>query len=157
MATIERTYTIPLRAGFRNAPKYYRTNRAMTTLRNFLAKHMHAKDEDVRVGQHLNELLWKHGIKNPPPRVTVVVTKTDDGIVRAELEGKTYKDSVKPQAKSEEPTSLKEKLQSVVGGKKDSSAEAPAEPAAEEAPKKAEKKAKAPLPKVAKQPSNVEE
>jgi hypothetical protein len=118
----------------------------MKTLRAFLARHMRAKDEDIRIGQHLNELLWRHGIKNPPPRVKVTVVKTDDGVVKAELEGKAYKETVKPQAKSEEPTTLKEKLQSVVSGKKeDGEAAAPAEP------KRAEKRQadlkRTPLPK----------
>jgi ribosomal protein L31E len=116
---MERTYTIPLRPGYRNAPAYYRTNKAVRTLRLFLVRHMKAKEADVRIGQHLNELLWKHGIKNPPARVTVNVKKDDKGLVFAELAGKEYTSAVKPQARREEAKGLKERLQSVVGKKDD--------------------------------------
>ena len=117
---IERNYTIPLRRGFRNAPKYYRTNKAMATLRAFLVRHMKVSDDNVRIGQYLNEIIWLNGIKNPPARVKVVVKKTDEGIVYAELEGKTYKESVKVLPKTEAATGgLAEKLQNVMGGKED--------------------------------------
>src|SRR5947207_2780256 len=115
MATIERTYTIPLRSGFINVPRYRRTNKAMATLRLFLCHHMKVKDEQVKVGQHVNELLWLHGIKNPPARVIVNVTKGDDGVVYAELAGQEYKGTVKPLAKSDAPTGFKEKLESALG------------------------------------------
>jgi ribosomal protein L31E len=115
--TIEREYTVPLRAGYRNAPAYYRTNKAVSTLRKFLMRHMKAKDENIRMGQHLNLHLWKHGIKNPPARVTIHVTKDDAGIVRAELVGKSYSDTVKPMPKTEQAGSMKEKLESLVKGK----------------------------------------
>lgn len=127
---IERTYTVPLRPGFRNAPKYYRTNKAVSTLRAFLMRHMKVKDDQIRIGQHLNELLWRNGIKNPPARVTVTVKKTDAGLVYAELEGQTYKEALKPQARQEEPKGLKEKLQAAVGKKEEQSEEK-----TEEAPK----------------------
>jgi large subunit ribosomal protein L31e len=142
---IERTYTVPLRSGFRNAPAYYRTNKAMSTLRAFLVRHMKVQDDKIKIGQHLNELLWKHGIKNPPPRVTITVKKTDDGIVTAELVGQTFKEAVKPQAKTEAPTGLKERLEAAVG-KKGAKEEAPAEEGAEE-PKAEEKPKKAPAKK----------
>jgi hypothetical protein len=90
----------------------------MRTLRLFLARHMKVKEPDVRVGQHLNELIWQHGIKNPPCRVTINVTKGDDGIAYAELAGKEYKGAVKPKARKEEAGGLREKLQATLAGKK---------------------------------------
>lgn len=156
---IERTYTVPLRPGFRNAPAYYRSNKAMATLRAFLVRHMKVADKDVKIGQHLNELIWKHGIKNPPPRVTIHVKKSDDGIVTAELEGKTFKDAVRPKAREEQPTGLKEKLQAAVGKKDKADDEAVEEPKA--APKKAKKEQpdvrKAPQPKREKQGGTAHE
>lgn len=149
MATLERTYTIPLRAGFRKSPKYYRTNRAVKTLRAFLVRHMKAPEDKILIGQHLNEELWRDGIKNPPARVTVLVRKFDDGTVQAELVGKAYKGTVKPQARKEEPGNLRERLQASIGAKKDAPAttlEQQADKAAESAPKKAPAK-KAPAKK----------
>jgi large subunit ribosomal protein L31e len=114
MATLERTYTIPLRASFRNAAQYRKTNKAVSAVKIFLKKHM--KATDVKMGQHLNLFLWKDGIKSPPPRVTVHAVKDDDGVVRAELEGKTYKESVKPNPK-EEASNFKDKLVDKLAGK----------------------------------------
>jgi large subunit ribosomal protein L31e len=153
---IERTYVIPLRAGFRNAPAYYRTNRAVKTLRAFLVRHMKVKDEQIKLGQHLNMFLWDHGIKNPPPRVTVNVIKNDEGIVTAELEGAKYTETVRPRAKDDEPQGLKEKLQAAVGGKKDKKAEAAKDDAAEGKEDEASDKPKA-APKKAAKPSYPKE
>ena len=112
--TIERTYTVPLRSAFSKVPQYYRTNKAMSAPRAFLRRHLKVKDEQIKIGQHLNALIWAHGIRNPPPRVTIHVVKSDAGIVTAELEGKEYKASVKPKAKTEEPKSLKDRLAKTV-------------------------------------------
>lgn len=112
----ERTYTVPLRSGFRNAPKYKRSNKAMRTLKAFVAKHMKVDIENVRIGQHLNDRIWENGIRNPPPRVTINV-KTEDGKAFAELEDKKYTDVKAPLGLEEEPTGLKEKIQAAVGKK----------------------------------------
>ncbi len=89
MEKLERTYTIPLRREFLKVPRYRRTEKASRALRQFLAKHM--KSEVVKIGQHLNEFLWMHGMKNPPPRVKVNVVRVEDGTVYAELFGKPLK------------------------------------------------------------------
>lgn len=84
--TIERTYNIPLRKEFQKVPKYKRAKKAITALRKFLARHM--KSDQIKLGKHLNELIWNNGIKNPPHHVNVSVVKEDNGTVRAELIGK---------------------------------------------------------------------
>ena len=66
---MERLYTIPLRKEFSKAPNYKRTSRAITAIRDFIKKHM--KNENVKIGKHLNLEMWKHGRKNPPPRIKV--------------------------------------------------------------------------------------
>jgi len=92
---VERTYNVPLRKEYMKAPRWNRTKKAVTALRQFLARHM--KSEDVRLSKELNEEMWKHGIKNPPHHVKVTVMKDDKGVVRAELFG------------AEKPASKKEK------------------------------------------------
>ncbi len=82
---LERTYTIPLRKGWLKASRYRRAKKAVNTAREFLVKHM--KSEDVRLGTYLNLEIWKHGMRNPPSRVKVNVSKDDKGVVRAELFG----------------------------------------------------------------------
>lgn len=110
---LERVYNVPLRKGWLKAPRYKRANKAVKTLREFLQKHM--KSEEVKLGMHVNEQIWKHGIKNPPHHVKVTAEKDDDGIVRAELEGYDYKEAVKAKPKEEKATGLKGKLQSAMG------------------------------------------
>jgi large subunit ribosomal protein L31e len=87
--TIERTYTIPLRSEFLKTPRWKRTKKAVKAAKEFLSKHM--KSNDVRLGESINKELWKHGIKNPPGKVKVTVTKDSEGVVKAELFGAKVK------------------------------------------------------------------
>jgi large subunit ribosomal protein L31e len=70
---MERLYTIPLRKEFRKAPNYKRTYRAIKAIRDFIQRHM--KCDNVKIGTHLNIEMWKHGRKNPPPRIKVKAVK----------------------------------------------------------------------------------
>lgn len=126
---IKRTYTIPLREKFANTPRHKRTNKAVRVLKEFLVKHM--KSDDVKIGPKLNEIVWENGMKNPPGKVKVTVTKDSEGVVRAELDGVEYVD-FKAQEKKADPTSLKEKIESKLDGgnkktpvKKEAKAEKP--------------------------------
>jgi large subunit ribosomal protein L31e len=109
---IERSYNVPLRKSFRPTAKHKKTPRALRTLRDFLKKHM--KVEEVKLGMHLNEHLWKHGIKNPPHHVKVHVIK-EGNVARAELEGFEFKEAVKSEKK--EPETMKDKLAAKLGAK----------------------------------------
>lgn len=118
MDKLERTYTIPLRREYLKVPRYRRTEKASRALRAFLIKHL--KSEAIKIGQHLNEFLWMHGMKNPPPRVKVNVVRVEDGTVYAELFGKPLK-----VGKEEKKEAVKEKteetsLESAVEKKKTS-------------------------------------
>lgn len=84
-AKIQRTYNVPLRKEWLKVPKYKRAKKAVTGLKIFLTRHM--KCENLIIGKHLNEAIWKHGIKNPPHHIKVDVLKEDDLVV-AELSGK---------------------------------------------------------------------
>lgn len=86
----ERIYTIPLRKEFMKAPSYRKTKRALKAVKEFLIKHM--KAEEVKIGKYLNLELWKHGRKNPPPRIKIKAIKDiikikdkDIIVVKAEL------------------------------------------------------------------------
>jgi large subunit ribosomal protein L31e len=123
---LERTYTVPLRKSFINAPMYRKTNKAVSGLRAFLLQHM--KGTEVKLGQHLNRFLWQRGIKSPPPRVKVHAVKDEAGVVRAELEGKAFLESVRALPKEEESGSLKDRLTSKLKGSDKESAESASEP-----------------------------
>ncbi len=113
--TITRTYTVPLRRGFANTPRHRRTHKAVRVLKEFLVKHF--KATDVKLGKHLNDLLWENGIRNPPPKVKVTGTKDKDGIVKVELEGKAYAE-FKVKEKTERNQTFQEKLKGKVSGTK---------------------------------------
>ena len=98
--TLERTYNVPLRKEYMKAPRWNRTKKAVTALRQFLAKHM--KSEEVLLSKELNEFLWKHGIQNPPHHVKVKAVKDDKGVVKAELVG-----AEKPASKKKDKTEVK--------------------------------------------------
>ncbi len=86
MAETERVYTIPLGV-VKNVPIYRRSNRAMTEVRNYLARHMKTPKEMVKIDPGLNEVIWARGDMKPPFSVRVRAVKFDDGGVEAEFAG----------------------------------------------------------------------
>jgi large subunit ribosomal protein L31e len=105
----ERTYIIPLRKDVNKSPMYKRAKKAVNTVRHFLEKHM--KSDDVKLGNMLNLMLWKRGIRNPPGKVKVTVVKDDKGVVKAELFGHTYVEKKKiEKVEKSKLEQLKEKL-----------------------------------------------
>ncbi len=111
MAALERTYTIPLRKEWLKAQKYKRAKKAIAGLRKFLQRHM--KSENILLGTHLNLEIWKHGIRNPPSRVKVNVTKDDKGVVKAELFGIKVEEPKKEETKKEEVKKEEKKEEAV--------------------------------------------
>lgn len=74
MAELKREYVVPLRRKTRTAPKWRRSKKAMSVLKEFIEKHM--KTDNVVVCKELNEKIWENGIKNPPGKVSVIALKT---------------------------------------------------------------------------------
>ena len=130
MSELERIYTVPLKEAW-NAQRYRRSERAMMVLKAFTVRHM--KATTVTIDTSVNEAIWARGIKSPPHKIRVKMTKDDEGAVtvtmaevdvkaeakeaRAEAKKKTKEKSKKPKAKAEKKTEAK--------------AEAKAEPAVE--------------------------
>jgi len=85
MVTIERQYTIPLRREWLKVQRYRRAEKASRAIKQFLERHMKAEIADIKIGRWLNEMVWSRGIKSPPGKVRVNVSKDDKGIVRVEL------------------------------------------------------------------------
>jgi large subunit ribosomal protein L31e len=75
---MERIYTVPLKEAW-NAQRYRRSERAMMVLKAFAVRHMKAKE--VTVDTTVNEAIWARGIKSPPHKIRVKMTKDDDGKV----------------------------------------------------------------------------
>lgn len=82
-----REYIIPLREKCRPVPRYKKTPKAVKTIKQFLVRHMKIYDRDlkkIKLDKYLNEFLWFRGIKNPPHKVNVKVTK-ENNLIRVEL------------------------------------------------------------------------
>jgi len=82
---LEREYIIPLRKEWLKAVKHKRAKKAVRAIKEFLAKHMKAEFENIKVGKWLNNELWRRGIKKPAAKIKVKAVKDEKGIVRAEL------------------------------------------------------------------------
>ena len=109
MANLERTYIIPLRREFIKVARYKRAKKAVNAVKTFLTRHM--RSEDIKLGNVLNNELWKRGIESPPGKVKVTVTKDDKGTVKAELFGHKYVDKIKiEKAEKSKLEQLKEKM-----------------------------------------------
>ena len=133
---VTREYVIPLRDKIRVVPRYKKTNKAIKTIKEFLAKHMQVRDRDldkIKLDTYLNEQIWSRGIKNPQHKVKVKATKDDKGIVSVEL--------AEPSAKLKFKKIREEKIiqkASEAGNKKPVKEEAPAKDKKEDAEKKAD-------------------
>ena len=85
---LEREYTVPLRKGFLKVPEYKKANKAVKTLKEFLARHMKVYDRDLRkikLDIELNNEIRFRGMKKPLSKVKIRAVKFDDGIVRVSL------------------------------------------------------------------------
>lgn len=79
----ERIYTINLRRSSLKSPKWKKAKDVMSIVRNFLKKHM--KSDDIKIDSSITEKIWQHGGRNPPNKIRIKATKTDDGKVEAVL------------------------------------------------------------------------
>ena len=51
---------------------------------DFIKRHM--KNENVKIGKHLNLEMWEHGRKNPPARIKIKVLKDKKKVKDKEIE-----------------------------------------------------------------------
>jgi large subunit ribosomal protein L31e len=77
-----RIYTIPLRRAW-IAQKYRRAEKAITVLRSFVKRHM--KPTEIIIEPEVNEVIWARGIRNPPRKIRVQLSKDADGVVTVSL------------------------------------------------------------------------
>jgi large subunit ribosomal protein L31e len=82
MSEMERIYTVPLGRAW-IAQKYRRAEKAIFVLKQFTKRHM--KPTEILIDPRVNEVIWSRGIKNPPRKIRVKMTKDSDGVVTVEL------------------------------------------------------------------------
>ncbi len=73
---LERIYTINL-GKVLLSPNNQRAKRAINMIRSFAVKHM--KSENVKIEEDVSHLVWERGIRHPPRKIRVKLSKDDDG------------------------------------------------------------------------------
>ena len=116
-----RIMNIPLRSEWKKVPRTKRSKRALSTIREFVSKHM--KSYDVKISQKVNEKVWIRGIHKPPAKIRVKVSIDKDGIVRVMLPEEIFRESKKDKEKGRfeqvKETLEKEKGLPGMGGSKE--------------------------------------
>jgi large subunit ribosomal protein L31e len=100
---LERVYTINL-GKVLLSPNNQRSKRAINMIKEFARHHM--KTEDVRIDEDLAHQVWNRGIKHPPRKVRVRMTKTEEGHVLIAPYEEELETKVTPE---EKPSKLEEK------------------------------------------------
>jgi len=105
---LERVYTINL-GKVLLSPDNRRSKRAINMIREFARHHM--KTEDVKIDEELSKQIWKRGIRHPPRKIRVMMTKTDEGFVLISLyeeEEEELETKVEPKEKPKKAPAKKE-------------------------------------------------
>ena len=96
---VERVYTVNL-GKVLLSPDNQRAKRAVNMIKEFARHHM--KIEQVKLEEDVSHLLWSRGIRHPPRKIRVRMTKTDEGYVLVSIyEGE--EESIEKEEKKAEP------------------------------------------------------
>ncbi len=82
---LKRSYIIPLDKAY-DKPKTARNKRAMKIIREFAARHMKTSDEKVKISVKISEKVNEQGMRKPPKKIKVTLTKNKEGTVKCDLE-----------------------------------------------------------------------
>jgi len=106
--TVERVYTINL-GKVLLSPNNQRAKRAINMIREFAVHHM--KSESVKIEEDVSHLVWARGIRHPPRKIRVKLTKDDDGtvLISKYQEEKPKKEAVEKKPKSQKTEKVEEK------------------------------------------------
>jgi large subunit ribosomal protein L31e len=112
---LERVYTINL-GKVKLSQSQHRAVRAINMIREFARHHM--KVEEIKIEEELAHLIWSKGIRSPPRKVRVRMTKTDEGYIlvsqyteEVESEVDSKKDTKKIDDKVETPSKEESKTE----------------------------------------------
>ena len=153
---LERVYTINL-GKVLLSPNNQRAKRAINMVKEFARRHM--KNEQIKLEEDLSHQIWQRGIRHPPRKIRVKMTKTDEGFilvspyeeeideaVESKEEKKKPTKEVKPESEAKEIETKPEVKDEVKEVKEKKPKETPKSKEKEEVPKTKEK----PKPKVTK-------
>jgi len=97
---LERVYTINL-GKVLLSPNNQRAKRAINMIKEFTRHHM--KNEEVKIEESLSHLIWKRGIKHPPRKIRVSMTKTDQGFILVSPYEEEIEETTKPKDEKKIP------------------------------------------------------
>jgi large subunit ribosomal protein L31e len=103
--SLERIYTINL-GKVLLSPNNQRAKRAINMIREFATKHM--KSENVKIEEEVSHLVWARGIRHPPRKIRVKITKDDSNIIVSKYQEKSAEDTPKKEDKKSKEKSKKE-------------------------------------------------
>ena len=92
---VERVYTVNL-GKVLLSPDNQRAKRAVNMIKEFARHHM--KTQQVKIEEDVSHLLWSRGIKHPPRKIRVRMTKTDEGYILVS-KYEAEEGSIEPEAK----------------------------------------------------------
>ncbi|MEO9307889.1 MAG: 50S ribosomal protein L31e [Nitrososphaera sp.] len=143
----ERIYTINL-GKVLLSPNNQRAKRAINMIREFAIKHM--KSENIKIEEEISHLVWARGIRHPPRKIRVKITKDDGNVIVSKYQEEKKAEETKSEKKSDnkKKSDKSKKEEKKVEEKKEDKkekvekkAEEKKESKTEEKPKKEEKKA----------------
>ena len=114
---VERVYTIPLGKVLLSQSQH-RAVRAINMIKEFARHHM--KVEDIKIEEDLAHQIWSKGVRSPPRKVRVRMSKTDEGYVlvspyEEEIESKVTPEKETPKVEDKvEPTKEEKKVEAEV-------------------------------------------
>ena len=107
----ERVYTINL-GKVLLSPDNQRAKRAINMIKEFARHHM--KTEEVKLEEDVSHLVWSRGIRRPPRKIRVRMTKTDEGYVLiSKYEGEEV--STEKDEKKTKPEKIKSQVSKLKG------------------------------------------
>ena len=141
---LERVYTINL-GKVLLSPDNQRAKRAINMVKEFARHHM--KTEQIKIDEEVSHKIWQRGIRSPPRKIRVRMSKTDEGYILVS----TYEEEIEEVKPAEEKKELPKKVKPKTEVKEiETVPEEVKEEVKEEKPKAKEPKVKEPKPKVTK-------
>ncbi|MGY5148741.1 MAG: 50S ribosomal protein L31e, partial [Candidatus Nitrosopumilus sp. bin_68KS] len=139
---LERVYTINLGKALLSQSQH-RAVRAINMIKEFARHHM--KVEQIKIEEELAHLIWAKGVRSPPRKIRVRMSKTDEGYVLVSPYTDEVESTVTPEKETKKIPDKVEEPAKEAPKKEEPAKEAPKkEEPAKEAPKKEEPAKEAP-------------
>ena len=98
-ADLERVYTINLGKVLLSQSQH-RAVRAINMIKEFARHHM--KVEDIKIEEELAHQVWARGVRRPPRKLRVRMSKTDEGYVLVSQYDEEIEEKVTPEKETQE-------------------------------------------------------